>query len=197
MKKIMAFCAILIAFYPLVYVFFGTRFGLLLSKSDALLASLAYRATFYTHIGFGGLALLVGWPQFSARLRQKRMALHRFFGKIYVLSALLSGTAGIVIAIYATGGWITAAGFAALGCIWMYTTFAAYRTVRKGDVATHQKMMVYSYAACFAAVTLRIWLPTLSIALGDFITAYRIVAWLCWVPNMFVAWFLTARMKVF
>jgi len=39
------------------------------------------------------------------------------------------------------------------------------------------------------AVTLRLWLPLLTIALGAFIPAYRIVAWLCWVPNMVFAYF--------
>ena len=32
---------------------------------------------------------------------------------------------------------------------------------RKGDIISHQKFMTYSFAACFAAVTLRIWLPIL------------------------------------
>lgn len=55
--------------------------------------------------------------------------------------------------------------------------------------------MIYSYAACFAAVTLRIWLPLLTAAfLGDFIKAYTIVAWLCWVPNIIVAYFIVRRL---
>jgi len=48
--------------------------------------------------------------------------------------------------------------------------------------------MIYSYAECFAAVTLRIWLPLLTLVLGEFLTAYRIVAWLCWVPNILFAY---------
>jgi len=63
----------------------------------------------------------------------------------------------------------------------------AYISIRNKQVEKHQKMMIYSYAACFAAVTLRLWLPLLTAALGDFITAYTIVAWLCWIPNMIVA----------
>ena len=49
--------------------------------------------------------------------------------------------------------------------------------------------MVYSYAACFAAVTLRIWMPLLVLAFGEFLPAYRVVAWLCWVPNLAFAFF--------
>ena len=50
--------------------------------------------------------------------------------------------------------------------------------------------MIYSYAACFAAVTLRLWLPLLVFLFGDFIKAYVLVSWLCWVPNIIVAYFI-------
>lgn len=33
----------------------------------------------------------------------------------------------------------------------------------------------------------------LTMAFGDFITAYTIAAWLCWVPNIFVAWLMVRR----
>lgn len=46
--------------------------------------------------------------------------------------------------------------------------------------------MLYSYAACFGALTLRILLPMLIILFQDYIAAYRLVAWLCWVPNLLV-----------
>jgi hypothetical protein len=53
--------------------------------------------------------------------------------------------------------------------------------------------MVYSYAMCFAAVTLRIWLPLLLLIFGDFETSYRIVAWLCWLPNLLFAYIWVKR----
>jgi hypothetical protein len=69
----------------------------------------------------------------------------------------------------------------------------AYKAIKKGDLELHQGLMIYSYAACFAAVTLRIWMPVLSLLFHDFLTAYRIVAWLCWIPNMFFAFFWVRR----
>jgi hypothetical protein len=50
--------------------------------------------------------------------------------------------------------------------------------------------MLRRYALIFGAVTLRIWLPLLIAAYGgQFIPAYRWVAWLSWVPNvLFVEW---------
>jgi hypothetical protein len=45
--------------------------------------------------------------------------------------------------------------------------------------------MIRSYALTFAAVTLRIWLPLFQNGFGmEFISAYVIIAWLCWVPNL-------------
>src|SRR5690606_7833263 len=108
---------------------------------------------------------------------------------------LFSSIAGILIAFFATGGFVSSLGFFCLGMIWLYTTIMAYLSIKKGQVESHQKMMIYSYAVCFSAVTLRIWLPLLIITFGDFITAYMIVAWLCWVPNLLVAYLITRRLE--
>lgn len=190
-----ALFAITIGLYPAIYFLMDRRFGLLSSKDDELLSNLFWNAGFYTHIIFGGLSLLIGWTQFSSKLRNMYIGLHRRVGKVYVFSAMLSALAGIYIAFYATGGWISALGFICLGCIWFLTTFKAYKHIRNGRITQHEKLMIFSYAACFAAVTLRIWLPLLTIVFGDFNTAYRIVAWLCWVPNLLIAFLIVRRLK--
>ena len=190
---VFAFLGIGVGLYPLLYFFLDRKFGLLASKSDELLADVFWNTGFYGHILFGGLALLIGWIQFSKKLRITNLKLHRTIGKIYVIAALISGICGVFIAFNATGGLVTTLGFLSLGIIWLFTTFKAYLAIRKGDVQLHQGMMIYSYAACFAAVTLRIWLPLLTIAFGDFIIAYRIVAWLCWGPNIIFAYFWVRR----
>ncbi len=191
MKKtlwiLFGFLAVSIGLYPVIYFVQDRKFGLLATKSEALLSDVFWNVGFYTHIIFGGLALLIGWVQFSPRLRRTRLSLHRGIGKIYVASALLGGLAGIGIGTQATGGWPAALGFMSLGVVWVYTTFTAYRHIRAGRVTAHQKMMVYSYAACFGAATLRLWMPILIMIFGDFIPAYQVVAWLCWVPNLGVA----------
>ncbi|MEE1963732.1 DUF2306 domain-containing protein [Allomuricauda taeanensis] len=184
---VFAILAIGIGLYPLMYFFSAEEFGLLQGKSKEVLANVLWRIGFYGHIIFGGLALLTGWSQFSKKLRTKKLEFHRNLGKLYVLSALTSGICGVYIGFYATGGLVSSLGFISLGIVWLFTTTRAYAAIRKKDVSLHQGMMVYSYAACFAAVTLRIWLPFLTIILGEFLLAYKIVAWLCWVPNMVFA----------
>lgn len=194
MKKItwilVAILSVCIGLYPIIYFVIDRKFGLLGSKSPELLSNVFWNVGFYGHIVLGGLALLIGWVQFSEKLRQKNMKLHRNIGKIYILAVLISGICSLYIGYYATGGIISSAGFMALGVFWLVTTFLAYQAVKNRDIDRHKKLMIYSYAACFAAVTLRIWLPILTSVMGDFIPAYQIVAWLCWVPNIIVAYFI-------
>lgn len=188
-----AVMAIAIGLYPLLYFILDREFGLLASKSDALLSNVLWNIGFYGHILFGGLALLVGWIQFNKNFRNANLKRHRIIGKIYMIAALISGTCGIYIGFYATGGIITSVGFISLGVVWLFTTIKAYLAIRSKDIQLHQGFMIYSYAACFAAVTLRIWLPMLTFVFGDFTIAYRIVAWLCWVPNIIFAFFWVRR----
>ncbi|MEO5942437.1 MAG: DUF2306 domain-containing protein [Ferruginibacter sp.] len=192
---ITAVLATLVGIYPFIYFFINRKFGLLQSKSDELLANVFWNAGFYTHITLGGVALLIGWTQFSVKLRTNKLKLHRQIGKVYVIAALLSSLAGVYIAMYATGGIIASLGFIGLGITWFYTILRAYIEIRNGQIERHQKMMIYSYAACFSAVTLRIYLPILTMLFHDFIKAYLLVAWLCWVPNIIVAFFLVKKMK--
>lgn len=179
--------AISIGLYPALYFFIDRNFGLLSSKSEELLNNIWWNAGFYLHIILGGLALLVGWTQFNPRWRNRNLQLHQQIGKLYVIAALVSSFTGFYIAIYATGGLIPSLGFIGLALAWFITTLNGYLSIRKKNEELHRRMMIYSYATCFAAVTLRIWLPLLTAVLNNFILAYSIVAWLCWIPNLIVA----------
>jgi uncharacterized membrane protein len=191
---ILALLSISIGLYPLIYTLDLPRFGLLSTKPAALLANGLWQWMFYLHIGFGGLSLLVGWTQFVPRWQRERLPMHRLLGKVYIGSVLLSGVSGFYVGTLATGGRIAQAGFILLALLWLGTTLRAYLAVRSGNIYLHKRMMVYSFAAAFAAVTLRIWLPLLVILhQGHFLPAYRIVAWLAWVPNILVAYWINRR----
>ena len=195
LRVIAAVLATLVGLYPFIYFFINRKFGLLQSKSDDLLSNVFWNAGFYMHITLGGIALLIGWTQFSVKMRTNKLKLHRRIGKVYVIASLFSAVAGIYIALYATGGIVASLGFICLGITWFYTTLRAYIEIRNGRIENHQKMMIFSYAACFSAVTLRIYLPILVIIFHDFVSAYLIVAWLCWIPNIIVAYFLVKQLK--
>jgi Predicted membrane protein (DUF2306) len=186
--------AIIIGLYPGMYFLVDRKFALLGLKPEVLLTNVFWNIGFYTHIIFGGIALLIGWAQFSTKIRTRNILLHRRIGKTYLLSAMLSSTAAIYLGFFATGGLVSSLGFISLGIVWFYTTLKAYLFIREKQIEQHQKMMVYSYAACFSAVTLRISQPLLILIYGDFERAYMTVAWLCWVPNLIVAYLIIRRM---
>ena len=131
--------------------------------------------------------MLTGWSQFSARFRIQNLSTHRLLGKIYVVVCILSGGAGLYLAFYATGGWVASLGFGGLAISWLFTTSKAFLSIRNKEIDKHQQWMIRSYALTFAAVTLRIYLPLSQIAQFEFNDAYRIIAWLCWVPNLLIA----------
>lgn len=139
----------------------------------------------YPHALFGSLALGLGALQFNRWLLLRHRPIHRALGTVYVISALLVGLAGLYMSFYAFGGPVTHVGFGALAVLLLWTTTRAYMAARAREIAVHRRWMLRSYALVFAAVMLRIELPLLIMAFaGDFTPAYRIVAWLSWVPNI-------------
>lgn len=189
----MLFLAVGISVYASSFFAMNADQGILSLKDPELLNNLIlYRIPFLVHVAGGILALCIGPLQFFAPLRNKRMKLHRTLGKIYILAILFAGLSGIPISLTTEGGWIARIGFCCLALTWLYTTGQGYWQIRQGNVQAHQQWMMRSYAATFAAVTLRIILPILlGVLRWDFDTAYATIAWACWVPNLLVVeWYI-------
>ncbi len=185
---LLAFFAVGVGLYPSLYILMDMRQGLLSTKPSELLDSNLYQFIFHQHIYLGGIALLAGLLQFSKKLRSRHLSWHRALGKTYLIAVLLSGSAGLYIAFYATGGLICVTGFESLAILWLYTSATAYRAIRNRDIDRHKEWMIRSYALCFAAVTLRILGPVFQFGFGmSFIPAYQIIAWLSWMLNLLVA----------
>ena len=190
-----AIFAVLIGLYPLMYLFVSKEYTFLSTKSVEILKDQLWRIFFMLHVSFGGLSLLIGWIQFIQKVRLQKPSIHRIVGFVYILSVLISAISGIYIGIYANFGIISSLGFISLGIVWLLTTILAFIEIKKGNINAHQKWMIFSYAACFSAVTLRIYLPLLNM-LFDGDIAYSTVAWLCWVPNMAVAYLIVRKLKL-
>ena len=187
---LMAFFALPIALYAFAYVTIGQR----MYPPMLVDSFLARPWGINPHALFGGIALLTGVLQFHRGIR-RHLPVHRILGRIYVISCLVIGTAGIYMAVYSFGGWITHLGFGTLGVLLLLTTLAGYLAIRRHDVERHRDWMIRSYALIFAAVTLRIELPLLIASFGDFTPAYLVVSWLCWVPNAIVGEALVRRIR--
>lgn len=194
-KKILwvvfASLCILVGLYPISFMIPYFKHGFLSLKNDVLISSILWNIGFYMHISFSGIALAIGWFLFIKKYRNKFLKLHRFLGKVYVITILLGGFSGLFISFYASGGLMAKMGFGFMAIAWLITTYKAYFSIRMKDLVNHEKWMIRSYSVTFAGVTFRLWLPFLKFVIGlDFFTLYPIDAWLCWVPNLILAEFI-------
>lgn len=151
------------------------------------------KLAFYVHIFCAPIALAILPFQMSAKLRQTRLGLHRWLGRIYGGAVLLAGIAGLIIAPDAATGAVAATGFFLLSAAWLVTTALAIWHAIGRRIGQHRNWMIRSAALTLAAVTLRIAMVLLIPTLG-FEVAYPVVAWLCWVPNLLIAeWYLRRK----
>ncbi|HUQ80646.1 MAG TPA: DUF2306 domain-containing protein [Gemmatimonadaceae bacterium] len=182
-----ALLAVGIAAYALRYALIGEP-----AYVPELSASFRARPlTITVHTLFGPIALVLGLVNLLPAMRQRRQwPAHRWLGRVYLIAAILLGLAGLSLAFHAAGGLGSRIGFVLLAVLTLVTSAQAYRAIRARHVRQHREWMLRSYSLIFAAVTLRIWLPLLIIAYqGQFLPAYRWVAWVSWVPNvLFVEW---------
>ena len=151
------------------------------------------------HVAGGSVALLAGglqwllasWRWKTARPNWFRTA-HIVLGLTYTGAIVIGAGAGLVLVPQAMGGAVASWGFGVLDALWILSTVIAaalgWRLRTRPDLrAAHHQWMLRSFALTSAAITLRLWLP-LGIAAGlDFLAAYVVISWLCWVPNLLVA----------
>ncbi|WP_299419687.1 DUF2306 domain-containing protein [uncultured Shimia sp.] len=146
----------------------------------------------YGHIALAPVALALLPVMFNTKLRLRRPHLHRWLGRLYGLMILLSGLSGFFLALQTEEGPVAAAGLAGLAFAWLSTTAVAVYLAIQRDISAHRRWMIRSAALTLAAVTLRLYLPIGELTVG-FDTAYPLICWACWVPNMFVAEWLIRR----
>lgn len=148
----------------------------------------AHRIGILSHVFGAAFALLLGPLQFSARLRTRWPRLHRWTGRVYLVAGVIvGGLAGLYMAMFAFGGVPARLGFGILAILWLHSGARAWQSIRAGDLPAHRRWMVRNFALAFAAVTLRLWLPLSQVIGVPFEIAYPVIAWLCWVPNVWVA----------
>lgn len=164
--------------------------------SEQKLVYMAHTTMLIMHIVGAMLAIIIGPFQFLEGMRKGRLLkIHRWLGRTYLIAILVGGIGGLYMAQFAYGGLPARLGFAALAILWLFSAFKAYKHIRNKQIESHREWMTRNYALTFAGVMLRLWVPTFG-ALGmDFLTSYVIISWLCWVPNLIVAEWVTRRRR--
>lgn len=149
----------------------------------------------FVHFACSPLALVTGALQVNRAIRTRHLVLHRWLGRLYVLAVLLGGTSGLSMALQAQGGPVSEWGFGLLAVLWLLSTGLGFVAMRRGQRTAHRDWMLRSYALTLAAITLRIYIPASMVAGLPFEEAYRVIAWLCWVPNVLVAEWVVRRLR--
>lgn len=168
-----------------------------LGKADYIPAQIQANAHFNpwlaVHVAGAATALLLGPVQFMPVLRLRRLRLHRWIGRVYVLGCTVGAISGFVLALGASSGALTSAGFGALALAWLVATSLAWWRAVQRRIADHRTWMIRSFALTLAAVTLRLYLPIAEILQLPEVASYQLISFLCWVPNLLLAQVFIAR----
>ena len=135
---------------------------------------IADRHLLIPHTLAGILALIIGPLNFSMRLRQRRLRLHRILGRVYVVSVFVGSFTGIALAAGRPG----LPGTSMQAAAWMVCTTAAFLTARNRQITQHRQWMARSYAVTFTFVSSRVlnlW-PRYWSHLGDVLSAVGVIA---------------------
>ena len=135
---------------------------------------IADRHLLIPHALSGVIALLAGPIQFSSRLRQRYLKVHRVLGRIYVICVLVGASTGIALAWGRPG----LPGTSMQAAAWIVCTTAALITARNRQIAQHRQWMARSYAVTFTFVSSRVlnlW-PRYWSHLGDTLAAVGVIA---------------------
>ncbi|MGD0912902.1 MAG: DUF2306 domain-containing protein [Terracidiphilus sp.] len=126
------------------------------------------------HTLAGIFALLIGPINFSSRIRQSHLQLHRVLGRIYVFAVFIGAFTGIALAWGRPG----LPGTSMQAAAWIVCTTAAFITARNRQIIQHRQWMARSYAVTFTFVSSRVlnlW-PRYWSHLGDSLSAVGVIA---------------------
>ncbi len=147
----------------------------------------ALHVALLAHITAGPLALLLAPLQLIRWIRNRWPWLHRWIGRIYVLSVGLSGSAALVMLFGFKGSAWALAGFAVVSVSWLVATWRGYDLARKGQYAAHRRWMIRSIALTAAAISLRLIMTPL-IMMGWSVTqTYDVTGWASWIVTLTLA----------
>ena len=171
----------------------------LLTRDRTLLASHSFMRQRYAAIPWlmlahgisGALALLLGLFQFSSRLRQRHLQLHRVLGRIYVGCVAISAPVAVAVALSLPNMTLNMAStIQAVG--WVATTATALYCVRTGKIQQHREWMMRSYPFAMVFVVVRVIIAIPAIArmgeVGLATVVWSVIATACFLPSFVIAW---------
>ena len=148
------------------------------------------------HFAAGGIILVLGSIQLIKAVRVRFPAVHRWIGRLYVLSALLAAVGGLAfIALKGTiGGLVMNIGFGLYGVLMFISSIETYRHAAAGRLEKHRRWAIRLYALAIGSWLYRMdygfWL-LLADGLGHTRTFSgsfdQVMAFFFYIPNLLVA----------
>jgi len=144
------------------------------------------------HVGLGAVFLVFAPLQFSAPIRNRYRALHRWSGRALLLAAFASTGAALFFGLLMPfGGAAEAAAIAFFGGLFLVSLTRAFLAIRRRDVARHREWMIRAFATAIGISTVRVVMMVLDPALttaGFTAAAVFVVSiWTGWVLTVSVA----------
>jgi uncharacterized membrane protein len=171
------------------YSSFDTDYAFLHYKQDYL-DNKIWLSCFYIHVFSSLFTLIAGFTQFSNYMLLYQRPVHRFMGKLYVITVLfINVPTAFIMAIYANGGWTSKLAFLLMDILWFYFTWKGWKAALQNKIRIHRRWMIRSFALTFSAITLRTWRLILDPFIESDLTLYMLDAWLGFVPNVLFAEF--------
>jgi uncharacterized membrane protein len=108
------------------------------------------------HILPGALFLVLTPLQFVPSIRLKHLQLHRWLGRILVISGLLIGISSLVMSFTMNiGGANETAATTLFGILFLFCLIKAYRHIRRKEVAQHREWMIRTFGIGLGVATTR------------------------------------------
>ena|SRR5438874_7879275 len=146
------------------------------------------RLIFLPHFTGAALALFLGLTQFWLGLTGRHGAVHRWLGRLYLLTVAVGCVGGCVLAAMSMSRALAwASGFFFMGCAWATTTGLAFFAIRQGAIREHREWMLRSYVIALSFVSFRLFGKLLDLwKLGSPEQRAPALAWISWVVPLFL-----------
>lgn len=195
-KKVLYYLLLLLMFLGTVamlyisYVYYNPHVNTAYLKTKyAVMHNRMWYLALYTHILSSVICISCGFVQFITSVRQSYPKVHRILGIIYWIAVLLfAAPSGFILGVFANGGVGAKLSFISTSICWFIFTYLAIRAIYAKQITTHQQHMIRSYALTLSAVSLRFFALILPFIIHlSAKQSYTLIAWLSWIPNLFIA----------
>jgi uncharacterized membrane protein len=115
-----------------------------------------HAALTFVHILPGALFLSLATVQFARSFRQKHLRLHRWLGRILVITGLIVGTSALLMSFKMNiGGPNETAATTLFAIVFLICLIRAHLFIRRKEVARHREWMIRAYGVGLGVATTR------------------------------------------